>query len=681
MGTVVTVQTEAQQGPKTDIEPTVQAKARELFSLVARNNPSLLSAERWQSEMMDWAMQDEQLKVELFRFVDVFPTLGPRAEIARHLREYFASEGVARPRLLRWGISLSGAALAALAAGQRRDPPPAARLRAALHRGPGRARRHPGPAERCAARPPASRSTCSARPRSAKPRPHGYRRRYLELLDGLATRGGLLAGRAAIVDEPPGARCRASTCRSRSPRCTRRSTRSTSTAAWRPSRTGCGRSCARPCTRAPLSRSTSSSSATATSPSPCSRELLERTSSATTTRPAWCCRPTCATPRADLRGLLDWARGAAGVINLRLVKGAYWDYETVHRRPGGLAGAGLHPQARHRRPVRAAGARHARAPRAIRPAFASHNVRSLAAAIATAEALGVARRRLRDPDAARHGRPHQGGRARASVCACASTPRWASSSPAWPTWCAACSRTPPTSPSCARPSSRATAVDRLVLPPQPRPSSARRGAALPASRAHRRARRRRRSATSRTPTSAARENRAAYDAALDGPAPVASAGRTRCGSAAGRSTTRRSTVGEPGAGRQRSSAWSRYGGPAEAEPPSPPPRGALPAWRDTPPAERAAVLFRAAELMRGELFELAALETLEAGKTPARGRRRRRRGHRLPRVLRPRDAAPGWPQRTMGARARRAQPLLLPAARRGPGRSRPGTSRWRSSPA
>ena len=30
---------------------------------------------------MDWAMRDERLKVELFRFVDVFPTLRSREEI------------------------------------------------------------------------------------------------------------------------------------------------------------------------------------------------------------------------------------------------------------------------------------------------------------------------------------------------------------------------------------------------------------------------------------------------------------------------------------------------------------------------------------------------------------------------------------------------------------------------
>ena len=57
-----------------------------------------------------------------------------------------------------------------------------------------------------------------------------------------------------------------------------------------------------------------------------------------------------------------------------------------------------------------------------------------------------------------------------------------------------------------------------------------------------------------------------------------------------------------------------YGGRAEAEAAVAAARAALPAWRDAAPAERAAVLFRAAELMRAETVELSALMTLEAGK-------------------------------------------------------------------
>ena len=58
-----------------------------------------------------------------------------------------------------------------------------------------------------------------------------------------------------------------------------------------------------------------------------------------------------------------------------------------------------------------------------------------------------------------------------------------------------------------------------------------------------------------------------------------------------------------------------YAGPEEAELAVAAARAAFAAWGAASPSERAAVLFRAAELMRVELFELAALEVLEAGKT------------------------------------------------------------------
>ena len=89
-------------------EDRVQSTARAIFAAMAGDKPGRLSRERLQGDVMEWAMADERLKVEMLRFVDVFPTLRSRREIARHLHEYFAREGVAAPAALRWGISLTG---------------------------------------------------------------------------------------------------------------------------------------------------------------------------------------------------------------------------------------------------------------------------------------------------------------------------------------------------------------------------------------------------------------------------------------------------------------------------------------------------------------------------------------------------------------------------------------------
>jgi hypothetical protein len=38
--------------------------------------------------MLEWAMRDDALKTQLFRFVDVFPRCRDDADVLRHLHEY-----------------------------------------------------------------------------------------------------------------------------------------------------------------------------------------------------------------------------------------------------------------------------------------------------------------------------------------------------------------------------------------------------------------------------------------------------------------------------------------------------------------------------------------------------------------------------------------------------------------
>lgn len=55
---------------------------------------------------MDWSMRDEQLKTQLFRFVDVLPMLTTNELVTRHLREYLAKASHAVPWIMRWGLDL-----------------------------------------------------------------------------------------------------------------------------------------------------------------------------------------------------------------------------------------------------------------------------------------------------------------------------------------------------------------------------------------------------------------------------------------------------------------------------------------------------------------------------------------------------------------------------------------------
>ncbi len=56
---------------------------------------------RWDDKIMDFAMGNPGLKVQLFRFIDALPALRSKLEIARHLQEYLSAEEVELPAALK----------------------------------------------------------------------------------------------------------------------------------------------------------------------------------------------------------------------------------------------------------------------------------------------------------------------------------------------------------------------------------------------------------------------------------------------------------------------------------------------------------------------------------------------------------------------------------------------------
>ena len=82
-------------------------RGRELFSSLAGEKPALFNKNAWMGKVMDWSMQNEQFKLQLFRFVDVFPSLTTPQLLTDHIREYFG-EGDVLPPVLRSGAKLAG---------------------------------------------------------------------------------------------------------------------------------------------------------------------------------------------------------------------------------------------------------------------------------------------------------------------------------------------------------------------------------------------------------------------------------------------------------------------------------------------------------------------------------------------------------------------------------------------
>jgi RHH-type proline utilization regulon transcriptional repressor/proline dehydrogenase/delta 1-pyrroline-5-carboxylate dehydrogenase len=64
---------------------------------------------RWEAAIAERAMRSEAFRVQLFRFVDVLPALTSDAEVIRHLREYLGPYAGELPAPFRWGLALAGA--------------------------------------------------------------------------------------------------------------------------------------------------------------------------------------------------------------------------------------------------------------------------------------------------------------------------------------------------------------------------------------------------------------------------------------------------------------------------------------------------------------------------------------------------------------------------------------------
>jgi RHH-type transcriptional regulator, proline utilization regulon repressor / proline dehydrogenase / delta 1-pyrroline-5-carboxylate dehydrogenase len=72
------------------LQGEIEQRGRRIFELVDKHPESLFSKAGFYQRLMALSMRDEQLKLQLFRFVDVLPSLRTSGEIVEHLQEYFA---------------------------------------------------------------------------------------------------------------------------------------------------------------------------------------------------------------------------------------------------------------------------------------------------------------------------------------------------------------------------------------------------------------------------------------------------------------------------------------------------------------------------------------------------------------------------------------------------------------
>lgn len=99
-----------------DLESQIRIIGGDLLDRIAAHpTPGLLSKSGAYARLMEWSMRDPAFKAQLFRFVDVLPTLHSSAEIVRHLQEYLGDHAVVLHPALKAGLGAASFAPALVA--------------------------------------------------------------------------------------------------------------------------------------------------------------------------------------------------------------------------------------------------------------------------------------------------------------------------------------------------------------------------------------------------------------------------------------------------------------------------------------------------------------------------------------------------------------------------------------
>ncbi|NQT41155.1 MAG: hypothetical protein HQ581_26925, partial [Planctomycetes bacterium] len=83
---------------------------QELLNQARQHRAGVFSARFWSDQLMNWAMKDPAFKVQMFRFVDAFPTLASSRHIHECLNDYLSQPGVTLPPGMALGLKAGGLA-------------------------------------------------------------------------------------------------------------------------------------------------------------------------------------------------------------------------------------------------------------------------------------------------------------------------------------------------------------------------------------------------------------------------------------------------------------------------------------------------------------------------------------------------------------------------------------------
>ena len=370
-----------------DLETRTLAYGRDIFARIDRHGSLPFTFGWFDDIMMNWTMKEEALKIQLFRFIDTLPLLREPTAIADHLREYLEAAGQRLPRWIRWGTKIiprRGLGSRLLAGAAKWNATHLAR----------RFISGTNVAEALATiRRLRSHSTAFTvdllgEATISETEAEGVQKQYLELLDGLSREVNRLPEKPLIDrdDRGPIPRVNVSVKLSAlfsqfdpiDPVGTSAAVR------WR----------LRPILRSAIRNGAfvnfdmeqhSFKDATLQ----IFREILDEPEFRAWPDVGIAIQAYLKETEGDLRELLDWAKQRGTPVGVRLVKGAYWDYETVMAAQQGWPVPVFTEKWQSDASFESCARLLLQNPDWLRPAFGTHNIRSIAAVLALADKLRV----------------------------------------------------------------------------------------------------------------------------------------------------------------------------------------------------------------------------------------------------------------------------------------------------
>ncbi|MDB6123209.1 MAG: rocA1 [Pedosphaera sp.] len=87
------------------LQSEIESRGLEIFSKMEQDGS--FTHLNVTGRLMDWSMRNEALKVQLFRLVDVLPALDSSREVARHASDYLGDGTVELPNWMQWGVRMA----------------------------------------------------------------------------------------------------------------------------------------------------------------------------------------------------------------------------------------------------------------------------------------------------------------------------------------------------------------------------------------------------------------------------------------------------------------------------------------------------------------------------------------------------------------------------------------------